>query len=65
MLILKLILLSILIPKSFSQKEKQPHGGVVIKGCSENMQQIFRRIPMPKCDFNKVALQFYWNHTSA
>ena len=20
---------------------------------------------MPKCDFNKVALQLYWNHTSA
>ena len=21
--------------------------------------------PMPKCDFNKVAKQFYWNHTLA
>ena len=20
---------------------------------------------MPKCDFNKVAMQLYWNHTSA
>ena len=20
---------------------------------------------MPKCDFNKVALQLYWRHTSA
>ena len=28
------------------------------------MQQIYRRPPMPKCDINKVALQFYWNHTS-
>ena len=28
------------------------------------MQQIYRRTPLPKCDFNKVALQFYWNHTS-
>ena len=29
------------------------------------MQQIYRRTPMPKCDFNKVAKQLYWNHTSA
>ena len=29
------------------------------------MQQIYRRTAMPKCDFNKVALQLYWNHTSA
>ena len=29
------------------------------------MQQIYRRAPMPKCDFNKDALQLYWNHTSA
>ena len=29
------------------------------------MQQIYRRTPMPKCDFNKVALQVYWNHTLA
>ena len=27
------------------------------KKCSENMQQIYRRTPMPRCDFNKVALQ--------
>ena len=27
--------------------------------CYENMQQIYRRTPMPKCDFNKVALQLY------
>ena len=35
------------------------------KRCSENMQQIYRRTPVPKCDFNKVALQLYSNHTSA
>ena len=29
------------------------------------MQQIYRRTPMRKCDFNKVALQLYWNHISA
>ena len=33
--------------------------GVLRKKCSEIMQQIYRRKPMPKCDFNKVALQFY------
>ena len=28
------------------------------KWCSENVEQIYRRIiPMPKVDFNKVALQ--------
>ena len=25
------------------------------------MQQIYRRTPMLKCDFNKVAKQLYWN----
>ena len=29
---------------------------VLKKRFSENMQQIYRRTPMPKCDFNKVAL---------
>ena len=27
-----------------------------VQRCSKNMQQICRRIPMPKCDFNKVSL---------
>ena len=39
--------------------EKQPLRGVLRKKCSENMQRIYRRPPMPKCDFNKVALQTY------
>ena len=30
-----------------------------VKKCSENMQQIYRRSPMPKWDFNKVARQIY------
>ena len=25
------------------------------KSCSENIQQIYRRTSMPKCDFNKIA----------
>ena len=35
------------------------------KGVLENIQQIYKRTPMPKCDFNKVTLQLYWNHISA
>ena len=38
--------------------EKQPSTGVLRKRCSENMQQIYRRTPMSKCEFNKVALHF-------
>ena len=37
-------------------EQKQRTKGVLRKSCSENMQQIYRRTPMPKCDFNKV-----WN----
>ena len=49
----------------FLDSQKQPSRGVLRKRCSENMQQMYRRTPMPKCDFNKVAKQLYWNHTSA
>ena len=28
------------------------------KKCSKNMQQIYRRTPMPKCNMNKVACNF-------
>ena len=45
--------------------QKQPLRRVLKKRCSENMQQSYRRTTMPKCDFNKVALQLYWNCTSA
>ena len=47
--------------------QKHPSGGkgFLIKSYSENMQQIYRRTPMPKCDFSKVAKQIYWNYTSA
>ena len=41
----------------FSQK--QPLKGVPSKRGSENVQQIYRRTPMAKCDFNKVAKQLY------
>ena len=45
--------------------QKQPSRGVLRKRCSINMQQIYRRTPMPKCDFNKVPLELYSNRTSA
>ena len=48
----------------FKYMQKQPISGVLRKRCSENMQQIYRRTPMMKCDFNKVALKLYRNRTS-
>ena len=42
------------------KEQKQPPKGVPRKRCSENMQEIYRRTSMPKCDFNKVE-----NQTSA
>ena len=33
--------------------------GVLRKRCSRNMQQIYRRTPMQKCNFNKVAKQLH------
>ena len=44
--------------KGMSLLQKQPSKGVLRKRCSENIQQIYRRTPMSKCDFNKFALQF-------
>ena len=41
----------------FSTKlHMQPSRGVLKKRCSKNMQEIYRRTPMPKCYFDKVAL---------
>ena len=45
--------------------QKQPFREVLTSRCSENMQQIYRRTPMTKCDFNKVPLQIYWTHIKA
>ena len=43
----------------FENIQKQPPKGVLKKSLSENIQQIYMRTPMPKCDNNKVALQLY------
>ena len=45
--------------------QKQPPRAVPRKRCSENIQQIYRRTPVPECGLNKVAKQLYWNRTSA
>ena len=34
-----------------NHNQKQPSRGVPRNRCSENKQQIYRRAPMPKCDF--------------
>ena len=41
------------VSSNLSMFQKQLSRGVPRKRCSENMQQIYRRTPMPKCDFNK------------
>ena len=46
-------------------KQKQLSRGILRKKYSENLHQIYRRTPMPKCDFSKAAKQLYWNHTFA
>ena len=48
----------------FTLKKQSPRG-VPRKNCSKYMQQNYRRTPMTKCDFNKVAKQLSWNRTSA
>ena len=56
---------SVILVFKNSSLQKPPTRGVPKKRCSENMQQIYRRTPMPKCYFNKVVLQLYWYHSSA
>ena len=42
--------------------QKQPSRGVLKKSCSENMEQIYRTTPMPKRDFNNVAIEITLRH---
>ena len=39
-----------------SKSQKQPPRGVPRKRCSGNTLQIYKRTPMPKCDYNNVTL---------
>ena len=45
--------------------QKHTSRSVLRKRCPENMQQIYGRTLIPKCDFNKIAKQLYWNQTSS
>ena len=39
--------------------QKQSFKGVLIKRCSEYMQQIYKRTLMPKCDFHVDAKGYF------
>ena len=42
-------------PKNLNyDHQKQLSRGVLRKRCSENMHQVYRRAPIPKCDFNNT-----------
>ena len=47
-----------------TNKQKQPARGVPRKRCSENMQQIYRRTPMSKCDFKNFIETALWHGCS-
>ena len=42
--------------------QKQPFRNVLEERCSENMQQIYRRTPMPNCDFNNSFIEIAFSH---
>ena len=46
--------------------QKQFLKGVLVKRCSQNIQQINRKMPIRKHNFHGVSMQLYYgNHTSA
>ena len=46
-----------LVKYGYKSLLRQPYRGVLKNRCSENIQQIYRRIPMPKIDLIKVAIK--------
>ena len=41
--------------------QNEPSRGVLIKRCSENMQQIYKRTPILKCGFNSyISVSVIW-----
>ena len=54
---LYVFLVKIFLSCSIAQCWKQPSRCVLRERCSENMQQIYRRTPMLKCDFDEVTWQ--------
>ena len=49
-------IVSLIIYDQFIKHQKLLSRGVLIKLCSENKQQIYSRAPMPKCNFNNIAI---------
>ena len=49
----KVLKVRFISPADISKFQKQPFRGVLRKRCYRNMQGIYRRTPMSKCDFNK------------
>ena len=51
-------------PKPFISHiiQKQPSRGTIKKRCFGNVQQIYRRTPMLKCDFNKNFIEITLRH---
>ena len=47
--------ITIILHISINLRQKQLSRDVLKKSSSENMQQTYKRTPVPKCDFNKVA----------
>ena len=46
---------NLVLAEKMTKIQKQSSRGFPRKRCSENTQQIYRRTPVPKCDFNKVV----------
>ena len=42
--------------------KKQPPRGVLEKRCSEYVQQVYRRTPMPECGFRTLQNAFFQEH---
>ena len=45
--------------------QKQPPRGVPRKRCSENMQQIYSRTPILKCEYSTLKIQLLTRHTTS
>ena len=44
---------------SLKPLKKQPSRGALEKRCFKNMQQVYRRTPMPVCDFRTLQNDFF------
>ena len=50
------------LTKNLVTIQKQPSIGVLRNRCSENMQQIYKRTPMQKCDAYGLGISFLKNY---